>query len=156
MESMFYECHNLINVPNFNTSNVKYMDSTFSGCYNLIEIPNFNTSNVVDVSYMFNECSNLTTLPLLDMRNVYNAYNFLSGCENLVNVGGFQNLGKSFNNNARSAYLNFQGCPLLSHQSLVNIINNLATVSNPYTLYFHNDSLNLLTHAEQKIAINKG
>lgn len=58
---MFCGCESTeaINVSNFDTKNVKFMDYIFHKCSSLkiIDVSNFNFENV-DVEYMFSYCSN--------------------------------------------------------------------------------------------------
>ena len=66
LEYMFYDCTLLtsINLSNFNTNNVTYMNSMFYNCSSLssINLENFNTNNVTDIHSMFEGCSSLTSL----------------------------------------------------------------------------------------------
>ena len=61
MGRMFHGCSSLkeLNLSNFNTSKVTYMESMFNGCSSLKELnlSNFNTINVTDMESMFNRCS---------------------------------------------------------------------------------------------------
>ena len=61
MQSMFSGCKAIkeINVLNFDTENVKFMDYMFHKCSSLklIDISNFTFENVF-VEYMFSNCSN--------------------------------------------------------------------------------------------------
>ena len=63
---MFDGCQNLtsLNLFNFNTENVKYMNSMFYGCQNLtsLDLSNFNTENVQDMRSMFSGCNLLKTI----------------------------------------------------------------------------------------------
>ena len=79
---MFYECKLLtsINLSNFNTSNVTYMNSMFYGCSSLtnINLSNFNTSKVTNMRSMFGECSklkkeniNIKNRKFLDNKNLF-------------------------------------------------------------------------------------
>jgi surface protein len=108
------------------------------------------------MGYMFYECSSLITIPLLDTSNVTDlrgTYCMFSGCRSLTNLGGFKNLQKS---------LDLTSCTKLTHESLMNVINNLARVN---TLPGANTSpvltlggINLakLTYDEIAIATDKG
>ena len=62
MGNMFNRCKSLkeLNLNNFNTDNVKYMDLMFNGCSSLKELNlnNFNTNNVIDMKSMFFGCPN--------------------------------------------------------------------------------------------------
>jgi hypothetical protein len=73
-----------------------------------------------------------------------------SGCTNLTNLGGFKELRVD---------LDLYGCKKLTHDSLMNVINNLADVTelgtNP-TLALGSVNLAKLTDDEKAIVINKG
>ena len=60
MEGMFRGCYSLkeLNLTNFNTNNVAYMNGMLCGCSSLKEInlTNFNTNNVHDMYGMFFDC----------------------------------------------------------------------------------------------------
>ena len=61
MSSMFYKCSSLtsLNLSNFNTNNVKYMNHMFSNCSSLtsLNLSNFNTNNVNNKWEMFDSIS---------------------------------------------------------------------------------------------------
>ena len=61
MGFMLWGCSSLkeLNLSNFNTNNVTYMEGMFSGCSSLKELnlSNFNTNNVTDMAGMFFGCS---------------------------------------------------------------------------------------------------
>ena len=66
MAEMFYDCGSLtsLDVRNFDTSNVKYMNSMFSGCSSLtsLDLRNFDISKVTSMREMFENCSKLTQI----------------------------------------------------------------------------------------------
>ena len=68
MNSMFSGSESLkeLNLNNFNTNNVIYMDYMFWGCSSLKELNlnNFNTNNVSDMDCMFNGCSKELTMKI--------------------------------------------------------------------------------------------
>ena len=76
MESMFNGCDSLKNIDlsNFNTQNVKNMRAMFCGCNSLksIDLSSFDTHNVYDMSFMFEQCYKLSNLNLTNFntRNV--------------------------------------------------------------------------------------
>ena len=149
MISMFHSCSSLTYIPLLNTSNVKNMNSMFYNCSSLNSISALDTRNVTNMSNMFFNCSSLTYVPLLDTNKVTSMSNFLHGCGSVKYLGGFKNLHISIN-----AYFLDQ-CPNLTVESLMNVINNLATVSGQ-TLKFGSTNLNKLTAAQKAIATNKG
>ena len=52
--------------------------------------------------------------------------------------------------------LRFDYCPLLTHESLINILNVIGTVTTAKTLQLGSANLNKLTAEEKAIATNKG
>ena len=68
MKELFYGCSSIksINLTNFNTRNVLYMDSMFYQCKSLLKIylNSFNTKNLRSSSYMFYECHSIELLNL--------------------------------------------------------------------------------------------
>ena len=101
------------------------------------------------MSYMFGGCKSLTSIPLLDTSKVTTMSIILSGCRSLTYFGGFKNLSIS----VTSKFLD--ACPKLTVESLMNVINNLATVSGK-SLKFGSTNLNKLTSEQKAIATKKG
>ena len=149
MISMFHSCSSLTYIPLLNTSKVTNMNSTFYNCSSLNSISALDTSNVTNMANMFFNCSSLTSIPLLDTSKVTLMNNTFRGCGSVKYLGGFKNLSISI-----SAYFLDQ-CPNLTVESLMNVINNLATVSGK-TLKFGTTNLNKLTAEQKAIATNKG
>ena len=148
MEKMFYECTNLVTIPSLDTSQVTLMNHMFYECANLTSIPELNTSNAVDMTSMFYGCTKLTIVPLLELSKMESrtstSYMF-TGCANLTILGGFEGLWSN---------LDLSNSPLLTHESLMNVINYAAK----YRSYLTLGSTNLakLTDDEKAIATNKG
>ena len=121
----------------------------FRECKSLVSIPQFDTSNVEDMNYMFYGCTNLETIPLLDVSKItvnnFNRTFYL--CPKLTNVGGLKNL---------SVTLELSDSPLLTRESVLNIFNNLATVTTETYIYLHNDVKARLTDNDITIATSKG
>ena len=149
MISMFHSCSSLTYIPLLNTSKVTNMNSIFYNCSSLNSISALDTSNVTNMSNMFFNCSSLTSIPLLDTSKVKIMNNVLRSCGSVKYLGGFKNLSISI-----SAYFLDQ-CPNLTVESLMNVINNLATVSGK-TLSFGSTNLNKLTAEQIAIATEKG
>ena len=149
MISMFHSCSSLTTIPLLNTSKVTNMNSIFYNCSSLNSISALDTRNVTNMTNMFFNCSSLTYIPLLDTSKVTSMNNMLRGCSSVKYLGGFKNLSISI-----SAYFLDQ-CPNLTVESLMNVINNLATVSGQ-TLKFGNVNLSKLTAEQIAIATNKG
>ena len=151
MRGMFSSCSSLTTIPLLNTSKVTNMDSMFYECKSLTSIPALDTSNVTNMYQMFYDCSSLTSIPLLDTSKVTRmSYMFgYSRINTLTDLGGFKNLSISVN----SYFLD--NCPNLTVESLMNVINNLATVSGK-SLSFGPDNLNKLTAEQIAVATAKG
>lgn len=170
----------LTGIDYINTSNINDMNSMFDNCWTLTELDasTWDVSNVTDMRYLFNNCSGLTKLNLSSWNpvNITKASSMFYGCSNLKTLifSGFdmseatslsssslmftkctalENFEPPKNIN-RS--LNFGDCTNLTHDSLMKIINNLATMSSTTTLYIGETNLAKLTNAERLIAINKG
>ena len=187
MSGMFSECPSLIEVPELDTSNVTTMSSMFNRCKNLKTVPTMNTnkvttmsmmfyysgittipeldtSKVTNVYNMFYSCSGLITIPKLNFENVNNVSGFLTGAESVVNIGGFENLGKAYLTNKSANYTNYglvlTNCSKLTHDSLMNVINNLYDIKTKgcqaQRLQLGPTNLAKLTDEEKQIAIDKG
>ena len=188
MNSTFYNCKNLISIPQLNTSNITDMDDMFyncsylttiplidtsavtsmiymfSGCKSLTTIPQLDTSNVTNMSNMFYDCKSLTTIPQLDLSKVISVSQMFYSCSALTTLGGFQNLGMAYSANISANYsyytLNLSISPKLTHDSLMNVINNLYDIKskgcNPQSLVLGSTNLAKLTAEEIAIATNKG
>lgn len=170
MISAFNNCSKLESVENINTSNCNFFSETFSGCNSLKECPDINTNNATNVYGMFKSCMNLITIPKLYFGKVIRIDYLLNSCSSLQNLGGFEEIGKAFttktaNNSFYTLDLSYS--PLLTHDSLMNVINNLYDLNLTYdvagggTLYTQKLSLgstNLakLTTEEIQIANDKG
>lgn len=187
MQGMFIECTSLIEIPELDTSNVTTMTSMFNRCTNLKTVPTMNTnkvtsmalmfyysgittipeldtSKVTNVYNMFYSCSGLITIPKLNFENVNNVSGFLYDAANVVNIGGFENLGKAYLTTQSANYTNYglvlTSCSKLTHDSLMNVINNLYDIKTKgckeQRLQLGPTNLAKLTDEEKQIAINKG
>lgn len=157
-------------IPVINTSQWTNMNQMFYECNNLTEIPQLDTKNATEMDCMFYNCNNLTEIPQLDTSNVTGVRDMFSYCYQLVNIGGFVNLGKGFtqkSDNCSSYSLDLSNSQQLTHESLMNVINNLYDlnltydVANGGTLYTQKLTLGStnvakLTAEEIEIATNKG
>ena len=152
---MLYNCKSLRSIYPMNLQSAQYCNNMFYGCESLTEIFLENTENVVNMGSMFSGCKSLVTLSEIDASSVtstsksanYALNNMFDGCSNLVNFGGLRNAKVSFN---------IANCIRLSHESLMNVINNLALVTNAPTLTLGAENSAKLTEDELQIARNKG
>ena len=127
-------------------------------------VQDFNTSNVTTMSSMFQYCSNLVTVPKLNASKVINVTNMFGNCNNLTNLGGLENLGQAYDTTKSANYSNYKldlsYSNKLTHDSLMNVINNLYDIKskgcNPQSLVLGSTNLAKLTSEEIAIATNKG
>lgn len=191
---MFENCRNVTSFPELNTSKATVMAGMFFRCESLTSISKLDTSSATSLSYLFKECTSLKSIPPLDTKNATNISGIfhycyeletihelncelvtqvneaVMACRKLVNFGGLKNIGKAFTTKkANYSYyeINLNPSTLLTHESLMNVINKLYDlnltydVANGGTLYTQKlilGSTNLakLTADEIAIATNKG
>lgn len=174
--NIFYSCYSLISIPHLDTHNVTKMGNMFYNCYSLVTIPNLDTQNVTDMGNMFYGCRALVSIPQLNTQKVTNMSNMFSNCYSLQSIKGLKmnkigyssaanlNLTKSraLINVGEGGFeglnytLNLSNNNNLTHQSLINILNGLATVTTATTLTLGSLNLAKLTDEEKAIATNKG
>lgn len=144
--STWQDCHYLTNVPHFNTENVTDFSYTWSGCWSLLTIPPLNFKNATNISECFNGCKSLTTLPYMNLASVINAVNAWAGCNNLTTLGGFGAISTDFS---------LSDSTLLTVESLMNVINQAATVTGK-TMTLGESNLAKLTDEQKAVATSKG
>lgn len=164
MYQIFSGCLSLVEIPAINTSSLTTSSSMFQSCANLKNIPQLNTSNVEYMTSMFYGCSKIETIPELDGSKCRNVGNMFNGCTLLENFGGLKNYGQAFlttdNKNNSVFTLKLNSSNNLTHESLMNIINNLYDIASAgvqqQTLQLGYINQAKLTAEEIAIATNKG
>lgn len=148
MSRMFYLCTNITTIPQIDTSSAINMTRMFEGCKGLTTIPQIDTSSVEYMSGMFRNCSSLTSIPLIDASSLMEGLSMFFACKSLTDLGGFAGL---------QAGVDLSVCPL-THDSIMNVINNAADVTGSMNLRLKFGSTNLakITDEEKAIATNKG
>lgn len=178
--NLFYNYSNVIVPKIICNNNVRDFTSVYGSCANAteIDVSGLDFSNATTGNYMFNGCKNLTSLDLsnFDANKImgsaqnYTITYMFNGCTNLTNLKFMKNLGKGYvikANGYNASTVNLSSCSKLTHESLIDVINNLYDlnltydVANGGTLYTQNlqiGSTNLakLTEEEIAIATNKG
>ena len=167
---MFNNCQKLTSVPALNTSNATNMNYMFYYCSKLTSVPEMDTSNVTDMRNTFERCESLTSIPLLDTSKVTNMYSMFYYCSKLKSIPALDV------SNATSLDYMFNYCPNLeaihmhgmkvsfridhstkfTREALVEILNNLATVTTSPILTIGLTNLAKLTDADKAIATGKG
>ena len=137
----------------------------FSKVETIIGFDGTSTSNVENMAWAF-YCTNLKNLPQINCESANNISNMLqwSGDMALTSIGGLLNLGKGYDitkpENFSNYSLKLDYCPLLTHDSLMNVINGLYDIASkgvkPQQLVLGSTNLSKLTADEIAIATNKG
>ena len=146
MDYMFHDCYVLTSVPELDTSKVISMTQMFYGCDGLTSIPLFNTSKAVDMAQMFAYCSNITEIPAFDCSSVKNMTNMFNNCASITKIH-MKNI---------SASINLSSCTKMTRDALLEVLNNLNTVTLSYKLTLGTTLLAKLTEEDKAIATNKG
>lgn len=115
-------------------------------------------------NYLFYFCSALETIPLIDMSISVNVKDAFYGCYELTNLGGLQNLGQAYSTTQSANYyeykLDLSSCSKLTHDSLMNVINNLYDIAakgcNTQQLILGSSNMAKLTAEEVAIGTSKG
>ena len=144
----FTSCKKIKTIPLLDFSSGRSFSSCFSGCISLEIIPQINTSSATDFSNAFYGCNNLHTVPALHAEKVTNLNSMFYNCTSLTNFGGLIGIKKSWS---------LQWCKNLTHQSLLNVLNNLGDLTGGtiQTLTLGAENLAKLSNSEKNIATNK-
>ena len=128
------------------TSDMTDMSYFFEQCTKLKEIPLFNTGKVTSMGYMFYSCSSLTAIPQLDTGNVTSMNYMFGNCSSLTSIK-MKNMKVNFDIHYSTK---------MEREALVEVLNNLATVTSTKTLTLGSTLLAKLTDTDKAIATNKG
>jgi surface protein len=170
MQDAFKSCFSLESIPLLNTIKVTTFQGFAASCYSLktlplfnmvactsireicsisgiIEVPLWNTSSVTNFSFAFQVCYSMRKIPALDVTNAVDLSSFCSNGSN----GSFAKMSAI---NIKKTLL-ISGC-LFSRTAIVEIFNNLATVTGQTITISNNWGLTDLTASDRLIATNKG
>ena len=156
--AMFYNMKQTkrLDLKNFNTSIATLMDKMFEECNNIevLDLSSFDTQKVTEMNRMFYNCKKLTELNLssFNTSKVSNNNSMFYGCNELTDV--------IFGNNWFPHYsissFDISSASKLSHDSVLDLFNKLATRTNSPTLKLHSSAKARMSEAEIKIATDKG
>ena len=118
----------------------------FYKCLKLTSIPALDTSNVTNMTSMFYNCLKLTSIPALDTSKVTSMTYMFYNCPSLTEI----------HMTGMSVDFNISDSTQFTESALVEILNNLATVTSTRTLTMGSTNLAKLTDEEKAIATNKG
>lgn len=143
MSHFFQDCSATI-IGNINAPSTAHVDEFFWNC-KVVTLGDVYAPKASNTSWFFDNTSSLVTCGKITVAYFNN--NMLYGTSNIENFGGFVGLADSFD---------FSSLTKLTEQSLVNIMNEAATVTGGQVLTFGATNLAKLTDEEKAIAINKG
>lgn len=170
---MFSTCESLTTIPQLYTSKCTNFSYMFSYCSRLTKIPPLDTSKGTNFRNMFYDCKSLTTIPQLDTSKGTNVSYMFNGCSKLetIAITSFTTNSGTFSNCAALKNLTVEGTitvnryytlelddsPLLTVDSLLNVLNALADNTGGTTCRIVLGSTNLakLTDEQKAIATNK-
>lgn len=163
MRNMFY-MSGITQMPMFNTSKVTNMEGILKHAPNLEVFPELDTSNVTNMSSAFYNASSLKEIKKINLGKATNISHLLEYCDKLTTLGGFENLGEGYLTTASannwSYKLDLSYCTKLTHDSLMNVINNLCDIANKgvatQQLVLGSTNISKLSAEEIQIATNKG
>lgn len=163
MGGMLRFSSSLKTIPLLDTRNVTSMGLMFYYCNSLVSIPQLNTSKVTNMNGMF-EYSGIIEIPQLDASNVTSISTMFRGCGRLTTLGGLKDLGKAYDSTQSANYsyytLDLSSSSKLTHDSLMNIINNLYNIKSlgvkTQSVTLGSTNVAKLTSEEISIATNKG
>ena len=142
-------------------TNTEYM---FEHAGKIKTIPNINTSNVTNMGRMFRYCYELQNIPKLNANKVTIISDVIYSCSKLETFGGFENLGQAYDTTKSANYssytLDLSTCTKLTHDSLMNVINNLYDIKtkgcNAQSLVLGSTNLSKLSSEQIAIATERG
>ena len=162
--SMHRNNNKLKEIPHYDTGKCSNFWGMFQYCYEITVIPEFDTSNGVTFSFFLGGCQNVTTIPLLDFSKATQIDYCFQSCSSLVDLGGFKNLGQAYLTTQSSNYnyykLNLSDSKKITHDSLMNVINNLYDIKTAgvqtQQLVLGSTNISKLSAEEISICTSKG
>ena len=142
----WFECRALTEFPMVDVHNGTNFDSAWKGCSSLTTFPMLNLSKGTYFSGAWYSCESLTSIPQLDLSAGTDFSNAWSWCNHLTTLGGFGAIKENFD---------LSSCPKLTVESLMNVINQAATVTGK-TMTLGSTNLAKLTDEQKSVATSKG
>ena len=139
-------CNALTSFPLIDTANGTNFDSAWNGCSSLTTFPQLDLHNGTNFDRTWWDCTSLTELPILDLSNGTTFDRTWYNCTSLTTLGGFGAIKEKFD---------LSPCTLLTVESLMNVINQAATVTGK-TMKLGSDNLAKLSDEQKSVATSKG
>ena len=146
-----------------NLNGVKTMSYGFARC-SINQIIDYDFSTLENLEYIFYNMYNLKKVPLVDFSSAKNIQSLLAGSYYITDLEGFKDLGKAYETteSVNSSYYRLQlsNFNSLTHDSLMNVINNLYDIKTKgckaQRLDLGSTNIAKLTSEEIAIATEKG
>lgn len=130
----------------------------------LMFMPLVDTSNVTNFKFAFSYCSSLIEIPSLDFSKGIKFSSIFYSCPQIRSIGELSNIGQAYLTTASANFSDYtfslSDSTLLTHDSLMNVINNLYDIAtkgcNTQRLILGSTNLAKLTAEEISTASNKG
>lgn len=133
-------------------SNITNLSGCFQGRLKITTIDLIDTSLVTNFSRTFYDNRTVNTIKNLNFDSATDVGYCFTSCTNLIHIENISNIKKSG--------ISLSNSTLLTHQSLINVLNALYDYStdeeNTYTLTLGTTNLAKLTDEEKKIATDRG
>lgn len=149
--ALFQGCEKLKSFPTFDFSKTYSYPSMFRSCKGMVTAPeNIGIADKtnMNISYLFRDCINLKTVPCITINPNTTCTDTFYNCPALENITFKGLIGKT---------ISFSTSPLLTHDSLMSIINALQPkTSGTFKLMLGATNLAKLTDEEKLMITNKG
>ena len=145
-QSTWFNCSALTEFPVINSSNGTSFYMAWTFCSSLTTFPQLDLSKGTNFGFTWQYCTSLTSLPALNLSNGTYFGGTWDKCSSLTNLGGF---------GAISADFDLSTCTNLTVESIMNVINQAATVTGK-TMTLGSTNLAKLTDEQKAVATNKG
>ena len=139
-------CSMLTSLPQLDLSSGTNFGSAWRGCSSLTSFPQLDLSGGTNFYNAWGDCYSLTELPALNLSKGGSFTYAWQNCSSLTNLGGFGTIRAS---------IDLSPCTKLTVDSLMNIINQAATVTRE-TMTLGSTNLAKLTDEQKAVATNKG
>ena len=146
MQYMFNYCEALETLPMIDTSNTYTLEKLCGYCKSLKTIPELNLTGVQKLDGAFYNCKSLQSIPHINASSIDSFRDTFYGCKS---ISSFKMYNIKYD-------LNLSASNMFTRESLVEILNNLSTVTSTKTLTLGSTNLAKLTDADKAIATNKG
>lgn len=172
MSQIFRDCYKLTKISNFSISQyITYAQELFRNCHALIELPELDLHNYTrGIQTMFYGCTSLKQISLINTKVLASMYQTFYNCQSLTRIEGINASNVTDFSSAfyycislttlsmygMKASFDIHWSTLMERDELVNLINNLATVTSTRTLTLGSTLKSKLKDEDIAIATEKG